>query len=254
MRSRMQAVFQNVSGSLDPRQNVGNIVSEPLRVHQKLDGTSCLRRAAELMELVGLHDYHLDRFPYELSGGQRQRVALARALAVNPSLVVLDEAVSALDVSTRAQVINLLQDLRERLGLAYLFIAHDLSVVHHLCDRVAVMYLGEIVESGGSDLVYSRPRHPYTEALLSAIPRIEAGGRQRIFLEGELPSNTRLPSGCRFHSRCRYAMPLCSEVRPPVTVWPDGGTSACHLHSEGPRLQGASVSTLNAPGAAAAAG
>jgi oligopeptide/dipeptide ABC transporter ATP-binding protein len=243
-RSKMQAVFQDVAGSLDNTFSVQQLLAEPLRLHRSLPKAQRRAEAAKLLGQVGLGAHLLDRYPYELSGGQRQRVALARALAVDPALIVLDEAVSALDVSTRAQVVNLLAHLRERLHLAFLFIAHDLSVVHHLCDRIAVMYLGQIVESGPAPEVYTRPRHPYTQALLSAIPSRMAD-RDRIVLRGDTPPPTAVPSGCRFHTRCPYAFDPCSTQVPPVLELPGGGSVACHLHTSGPNLQGETVDRLS---------
>ncbi len=243
VRTTMQAVFQDVAGSLDSTCTVVQLLGEPLRLHQDLSKPQRREESRRLLEQVGLGAHLLDRYPYELSGGQRQRVALARALAVKPKLLVLDEAVSALDVSTRAQVINLLAELRERFELAFLFIAHDLSVVHHLCDRIGVMYIGKIVETGPANEVYLRPRHPYTQALLSAIPSRMAD-RNRIVLRGDTPAPTAVPPGCRFHTRCPYALEPCDREEPPVLDLPDGGTVACHLHTSGPMLAGASVDTL----------
>jgi oligopeptide/dipeptide ABC transporter ATP-binding protein len=242
-RAKMQAVFQDVAGSLDNTFTVQQLLAEPMRLHRQIPRSERRVEATRLLDQVGLGAHLLDRYPYELSGGQRQRVALARALAVEPALIVLDEAVSALDVSTRAQVVNLLAHLRQRLDLAFLFIAHDLSVVHHLCDRIAVMYLGQIVESGPAPEVYTQPRHPYTQALLSAIPSRMAD-RDRIVLRGDTPPPTAVPSGCRFHTRCHYAFEPCSTQAPPVLELAGGSTVACHLHTSGPNLQGASVDRL----------
>lgn len=242
-RAKMQAVFQDVAGSLDNTFTVSQLLAEPLRLHRRMSTSERRSEATRLLGQVGLGAHLLDRYPYELSGGQRQRVALARALAVDPALIVLDEAVSALDVSTRAQVVNLLAHLRKHLQLAFLFIAHDLSVVHHLCDRIAVMYLGQIVESGPAPDVYTKPRHPYTQALLSAIPSRMAD-RERIVLRGDTPPPTAVPSGCRFHTRCPYAFDPCSTQTPPVLELVGGGTVACHLHTSGPNLQGETVDRL----------
>ena len=246
VRTRMQAVFQDVAGSLDSTCTVAQLLAEPLRLHRGLPRAQRRAEAARLLGQVGLGDHLLDRYPYELSGGQRQRVALARALAVDPALIVLDEAVSALDVSTKAQVVNLLSHLRERLQLAFLFISHDLSVVHHLCDRIAVMYLGQIVESGPAPQIYQEPRHPYTQALLSAIPSRMAD-RERIVLRGDTPPPTAVPPGCRFHPRCPYAFEPCSTEVPPVLQLAGGSTVACHLHTSGPALNGAGVDRLRPP-------
>ncbi len=243
VRATLQPVFQDVAGSLDNTFTVAQSLGEPLRLHRGMGKRERRNESAALLAQVGLGHHLLDRYPYELSGGQRQRVALARALAVEPQLVVLDEAVSALDVSTKAQVVNLLARLRERLNLAFLFIAHDLSVVHHLCDRVGVMYLGAIVETGSAPDIYSRPRHPYTQALLSAIPS-RMVDRDRIVLRGDTPAPTAVPPGCRFHTRCPYAFEPCSHEVPTATPLPGGGMVACHLHTAGPKLAGASVDSL----------
>ncbi|HEX6393276.1 MAG TPA: ABC transporter ATP-binding protein [Acidimicrobiales bacterium] len=251
-RADMQMVFQDPYSSLDPRSSIGRSVAEPLEIHRGARGSEPDGRVAELLSLVGISPNLAGRLPHEFSGGQRQRIAVARALALEPKLLVCDEPVSALDVSTQSQVINLLADLQERLGIAYLFIAHDLSVVRHLSHRIAVMYLGRIVETGPAEEVYQRPTHPYTEALLSAIPianPIRQRARKRIVLRGEVPSPLNPPSGCRFHTRCPYTMDICREVDPPPFVTPSGTTTWCHLHTSGPVLAGApvSVSPLTPP-------
>ena len=246
-RRSMQIVFQDPYSSLDPRMRVNEIVGEPLAIYDGLTGSARDDRVAELLEQVGLGRYALYRRPHEFSGGQRQRIAIARALAPGPRLLVCDEPVSALDVSTQSQVINLLTDLQDRLGLAFLFIAHDLSVVRHISDRIAVMYLGRIVEEGDAEEVYLRPRHPYTEALLSAIPIPDVHrpeGSHRIVLTGEVANPLDPPSGCTFHPRCPYAMDICTSVEPPPITVAGGITVRCHLHTSGPVLDGAPVTGL----------
>jgi len=245
-RHGMQLVFQDPYSSFDPQATVVDSVVEPLRA-QGVKGAAAEKRAAELFDLVGLSPLYLHRYPRELSGGQLQRAGIARALATNPRLVVMDEPVSALDVSTQAQVINLLEDLQDELGIAFLFIAHDLAVVRHVSDRIAVMYLGQIVEEGPAAALYDGPTHPYTHALLSAIPvpnpRVQRS-RFRVVLEGEIPSPADPPSGCRFRTRCPYAMDVCAEVEPPPFTGPNEVLARCHLHTTGPRLAGAPVATL----------
>ncbi len=230
-RQALQIVFQDPFASLDPRLRVKDIVAEPLRVHGRY-GKDGRRRVSELLAQVGLTAQDGRRYPHEFSGGQRQRIAIARGLALEPDVMVLDEPVSALDVSIRADVINLLQDLQGRLGLAYLFIAHDLAVVRHISDRVAVMYLGKIVESGTRQDVYERPSHPYTQALLSAVPVPDPAierRRQRIVLQGEIPSPVAPPSGCRFRTRCWKAQEVCAVEEPALVDRGQGHPAACHF-------------------------
>jgi oligopeptide transport system ATP-binding protein len=230
-RREMQMIFQDPYASLNPRKRVGQIVEDPFRIHRTLSTKQIRRRVQELLEVVGLSPDHINRYPHEFSGGQRQRIGVARALALNPQLIVADEPVSALDVSIQAQVINLLDDLQDEFDLTYVFIAHDLGVVHHVSDRIAVMYLGVVVEVGPSDPLFLQPIHPYTEALLSAIPAIEADDvapRERIVLEGEVPSPIDPPAGCRFHPRCAYATEICAVERPPLNDHGNGRFAACH--------------------------
>ena len=233
VRREMQIIFQDPFSSLNPRMTVSEIVAEPLVIHRVASGAALKLKVQELLEAVGLKAQHMNRYPYAFSGGQRQRIGIARALALRPRLVVADEPVSALDVSIQAQVINLLEDLQEELGLTYLFIAHDLSVVEHISDRVAVMYLGKIVEMAESRTLFESPRHPYTEALLSAIPIADPDHRtERIVLSGDVPSPSAPPPGCKFHPRCRYAQPICSQEESPLTPLPDGRAAACHFAEE----------------------
>jgi oligopeptide/dipeptide ABC transporter ATP-binding protein len=231
MRGEAQLVFQDPVSSLNPRKRVGQIVGTPIRLHGANGQGGVEARVRELLGRVGLNPEHINRFPHEFSGGQRQRIGVARALAVDPKLIVLDEPVSALDVSIQAQVINLLDDLQDDFGLSYVFIAHDLSVVRHVSDRIAVMYLGKIVELSPSKELYTKPIHPYTEALLGAIPipdPEENRGRERLVVGGEPPNPVDPPSGCRFHTRCPHATDVCREVEPPLAEYPGGHMAACH--------------------------
>ena len=232
-RREMQMIFQDPYASLNPRKRVVQLVGDPLRIHRQGSSTEVRERVRKLLEVVGLSPDHINRYPHEFSGGQRQRIGVARALALNPRLIVADEPVSALDVSIQAQVVNLLHDLQDEFGLTYVFIAHDLGVVRHVSNRIAVMYLGVIVEQAPVDVLYESPIHPYTEALLSAMPMIDTDDgptspRERIVLEGEVPSPIDPPSGCRFHPRCRYATEICSATRPPLADFGGGRFAACH--------------------------
>ncbi len=234
LRDKMQIVFQDPFSSLNPRMRIRDIVAEPLEAHGVKNRRERYERVEAMLQAVGLGSHHMNRFPHEFSGGQRQRIGIARALALNPSLVVCDEPVSALDVSVQAQVLNLLADLQEQFGLTYLFIAHDLSVVQHISDRVAVMYLGRIVEMGDVDMIFSTPKHPYTEALLSAIPDPDPDiVRDQIILQGDVPNPANPPAGCHFHPRCRYAQERCrSEVPELLDVDGAGHLAACHYAQE----------------------
>ncbi|NOZ23407.1 MAG: dipeptide ABC transporter ATP-binding protein [Planctomycetes bacterium] len=236
MRRNMQIIFQDPYGSLNPRMTIGSIVGEPIAIHH-VPRAKREERVRELLEKVGLSRNHINRYPHEFSGGQRQRIGIARAIALNPSFIVCDEAVSALDVSIQAQIVNLLEELQEEFGLSYLFIAHDLSVVKHVSDEVVVMYLGKLVEHAPSDDLYTKPLHPYTQALLSAVPVPDPkSGRKRIVLEGDVPSPSSPPSGCPFHTRCPYprlhpdAMERCKNEAPEVSSPTEGHSVVCHFY------------------------
>ena len=259
LRRRMQIVFQDPFASLNPRMRVADILEEPLIVHDIGDRLARRARVNQLLGLVGLAPYHAERYPHEFSGGQRQRIGIARALAVEPALVVCDEPVSALDVSIQAQVVNLLRDLQVRLGLAYLFIAHDLAVVKHVADRVAVMYLGRIVEIGPKDRVFANPRHPYTRVLLAAIPRPDPHRRmprQAVAGEvpgdvpGDVPSPADIPPGCRFHTRCAYVVDRCRTDDPALLPIEPGHDTACHRAAELPDADAMATLQATAPAAA----
>jgi oligopeptide/dipeptide ABC transporter ATP-binding protein len=244
LRREMSLIFQDPNASLNPSMVAWESVAEPLAVHERASRKERRDRAGDVMASVRLQPHHLDRYPHEFSTGQRQRLAIARAIILQPSFVVADEAVSSLDAATQSQVIKLLLELQDRLGLSYLFIAHDLALVRQISTRIAVMYLGQIVEIGPSERIWSFPAHPYTAALLSAIPEpdpLVQRTRQRIILSGEVPNPIDPPSGCRFHTRCPWAMDICREVDPGESY------VKCHLHSEGPQLDGASVRGLPMP-------
>ena len=231
LRRQMQMIFQDPFASLNPRKRVGQIIGDPMRFHGLADGADVKRRVQELLDRVGLQAEHYNRYPHEFSGGQRQRIGIARALALQPRLIIADEPVSALDVSVQAQIINLLEDLQHEFGMAYVFVAHDLGVVRHVSDRVAVMYLGKIVEESDSASLYARPRHPYTNALLSAVPIPDPrknSARQRITLEGDVPSPIDPPPGCRFHTRCASATDVCRRDEPLLVTDAAGHWVACH--------------------------
>jgi len=231
LRRQMQMIFQDPFASLNPRKRVGQIVGDPMRLHGVADGAQLKRRVQELLDRVGLQAEHYNRYPHEFSGGQRQRIGIARALGTQPKLIIADEPVSALDVSVQAQIINLLEDLQREFGMAYLFVAHDLGVVRHVSDRVAVMYLGKIVEQADSDTLYARPRHPYTHALLSAVPIPDPrknAARERITLEGDVPSPIDPPPGCHFHTRCASATDICRHNEPVLVTDDTGHAIACH--------------------------
>jgi oligopeptide transport system ATP-binding protein len=233
LRQKLQIVFQDPLAALNPRLTAGQAIGEPLYVHGICRRADVRQRVAELLAVVGMSADHAGHYPHQLSGGQRQRVVIARALALKPRLIVADEPVSALDVSVQAQVLSLLLDLQERLGVAYLFISHNLGVVRHIARRTAVMYLGRIVEVGPTAELFARPRHPYTQALLAAVPRLDpAGARRPLPLVGETPSARRLPSGCRFQPRCPVAVPECKEIEPLLRDCAEGHQAACHLASE----------------------
>jgi len=238
LRRRMQMVFQDPYASLNPRRRVRDLIAEPLRVHLRLSEKEIRERVARLLDVVGLLPDHMERFPHEFSGGQRQRIGIARSIALEPNLIVADEPVSALDVSVQAQIVNLLADLQQRLNLTYVFIAHDLSVVRQVSTRIAVMYLGSIVELGNAADIFAKPSHPYTQALISAVPQPDikkAGQRTRIVLTGDVPSPIDPPQGCRFHPRCMYATDKCRSERPALLPLDSSRTVACHYPLTGAR-------------------
>ncbi len=231
IRRKVQMIFQDPALSLDPRSTVGATIGEPLIVRGVAKGKALKERVATLLQQVGLRPEHADRYPHQFSGGQRQRVVIARALALEPDLLICDEPVSALDVSVRAQILNLLVALQKRTGVSYLFVSHDLGVVRHICDRVVVMYLGRFVEMADRDTFFANPKHPYTKALMSAVPEADPEvqrAKQRFILSGELPSPSNIPSGCAFHTRCPLATEICSRERPELTPRADGARVACH--------------------------
>ena len=234
MRKQMQIIFQDPYASLDPRKTVFQILAEPYQIHHpEMSREEIYSQVTRLIDCVGLRPEHIYRYPHEFSGGQRQRVGIARAIALNPEFVVCDEPVSALDVSIQAQVINLMQDIKKEFNLTYMFISHDLRIIKHFCDRVMVMYLGNIVELGTREAIYEKRRHPYTKALLSAIPDVrKEEGHERILLTGDIPSPVNPPSGCPFHPRCSYCMDICRKEKPKLRSLEDGTQVACHLNLE----------------------
>jgi oligopeptide/dipeptide ABC transporter ATP-binding protein len=255
LRREIQMVFQDPYASLNPRKRVGSIIAAPMEIHGIGDSKDRRKRVQELLEVVGLSPEHYNRFPHEFSGGQRQRIGVARALALRPKLIVADEPVSALDVSIQSQMLNLLEDLQNDFALTYIFIAHDLGVVRHVSDRIAVMYLGKIVELSPAAELYERPIMPYTEALLSAVPIPDpdlSEQRERIVLQGDVPSPINPPSGCRFHPRCRYMTDVCREIEPPLVEYGNGHLAACHhpLNVDKETLARAEVSARHTPEAA----
>jgi oligopeptide/dipeptide ABC transporter ATP-binding protein len=255
LRREMQIVFQDPYASLNPRKRVGAIIGSPLKIHGIEDKKGRRKRVQDLLETVGLSPEHYNRFPHEFSGGQRQRIGVARALALRPKLIVADEPVSALDVSIQSQMLNLLGDLQTEFQLTYIFIAHDLGVVRHVSDRIAVMYLGKLVELSPAEDLYQRPIMPYTEALLSAVPIPDpdlSAKRERIVLEGDVPSPIDPPSGCRFHPRCRYMTDICQQVEPPLVEYGGGHLAACHhpLNVDRETLERVQVSKGQTPGSA----
>lgn len=238
-RSKFQMVFQKPFESLNPRKTVGQIIGAPFEIHGVASGGEKEKRVKSLLELVGLSPQYIDRYPHEFSGGQRQRIGIARAIALNPKLIVCDEAVSALDVSIQSQILNLLDDLQKEFGLTYLFISHNLSVVKHVSNRIAVMYLGKIVEIADAQQLYAHAKHPYTKALLSAIPMPDPDyNKERIILSGDVPSPVNPPAGCHFCTRCQDAMPICSEVEPDFIELDDKHAVACHLYAAGEQAIG----------------
>ncbi|WP_342566724.1 dipeptide ABC transporter ATP-binding protein [Psychrobacillus sp. FSL K6-4046] len=233
LRKQMQMVFQDPYASLNPKKTIKQILLEPLKVHRKFDKRERLQKIISMLKIVGLSEYHLDRYPHEFSGGQRQRIGIARAVILQPDFIIADEPVSALDVSVQSQVINLMLELQKEFGLTYLFISHDLSVIQHMTDRVAVMYLGKIVEIADTEELFNSPKHPYTQALLSAVPVSHPKEQKnRIVLKGDVPSPVNPPSGCAFHPRCPFAMEICKSTIPKETVFEKGHTAICHLYTK----------------------
>lgn len=233
LRQKMQIVFQDPYSSLNPRMAVGTLLKEPLIAHGLMDNEEADARVREVLGMVGLKPFHAHRYPHEFSGGQRQRISIARALVMKPNFIVCDEPVSALDVSVQSQVLNLLAELKSHMDLTYLFISHDLSVVRHVSDRIGVMYLGKLVEEADEEEIYTNPKHPYTQALFSAMPIPRVGAkRNRIMLQGELPSPMNVPPGCSFNTRCPHAMPICREVLPELIEHVPGHKTACHLYDQ----------------------
>ena len=231
LRKEMQMIFQDPAGSLNPRMRVEDLVEEPLLIHTKMTKAERMKEVHKLLEIVGLSAKHAQRFPHEFSGGQKQRIGIARALTVKPKLIIADEPISALDVSIQAQVLNLLHDLQKSFDLTYMFISHDLSVVEMISDRIAVMYLGFIVEMAPKEMIYNNPSHPYTQALLSAVPIPDPGRKkERIILEGDIPSTVNLPEGCPFATRCKYCKPECLKTKPEAKEIEPGHVVACHLY------------------------